>query len=287
MTRPAIHLPQPSRWPLLAALLTTGAIVSALAGKYLPYSIDWETVFRPAALALSSGDSPYQVDEFFAAPWGLLALIPLAHLAHDFGRGAYFLLSAAAYAWVAYRLGAGPLALTAFMLSPPVLHGFLTGNIDWLVLLGLTFPPQIGLLFVMIKPQLGIGIAVFWLVQVWREAGWRGVCRDFWPLALVSLASLAVFGMWPARSLQLVADPKNFNMSLWPWGLPLGLTLLAASIFRKERRYAIACSPFLSPHVVFHSYAAVLAGILPSRRGTILACVSLWTWVAVRYLTTR
>ena len=261
------------------------AALSILAGKFLPYSIDWETVFRPAALAISSGRSPYQVDEFYAAPWGLLALIPVAHLAHNFGRGVYFVLSAAAYALVAYRLGARLLTLVAFLLSPPVLHGYMTGNIDWLVLSGLTFPPQIGLLFVMIKPQIGAGIALYWLVEAWRSGGIRRVFHDFWPLTVLSLSSLAIFGLWPLRSMQLVAVPKNFNMSLWPWSLPLGVLLLAAAMYKRERRFAISASPFLSPHVIFHSYAAVLAGILPSQRFTILAVIGLWVWVAVRFLT--
>lgn len=272
--------------PTAAVILAVGTALSILAGTYLPYSIDWETVFRPAALAIGAGRSPYQVDEFFAAPWGLLALIPVALLEHNFGRGVYFLLAASAYAWLAFRLGTRPLGVAAFLMSPPVLHGFLTGNIDWLVLLGLTFPARVGLLFVMIKPQLGIGIAVFWLVEAWRRARWRGVWHDFWPLTMMSLASFAIFGMWPLRALQLVADPKNFNMSLWPWGLPLGLLLLASGIYRRQRRFAIASSPFLSPHVVFHSYAAVLAGILPSTRYTILAGLVLWLWVVVRFFTT-
>jgi hypothetical protein len=77
--------------PAIAALLVAGTVLSIVAGKFLPYSIDWETVFRPAALAISSGRSPYQVDEFFAAPWGLLALIPVAHLAQF--RPVYILLT--------------------------------------------------------------------------------------------------------------------------------------------------------------------------------------------------
>lgn len=285
MNKPAAHPALLTQITAISALILAGAALSILAGKYLPYSIDWETVFRPAALALSSGHSPYQVDEFFAAPWGLLALIPVAHLAHNFGRGVYFLLSAAAYAWVAYRLGARPVTLVAFLVSPPVLHGFLTGNIDWLVLTGLTFPPQIGLLLVMIKPQIGAGIAIYWLVEAWRSGGFRRVIQDFWPLTLLSLSSLLIFGFWPLRSMQLVEVPKNFNMSLWPWSLPLGLLLLAAGIYQRERRFAISASPFLSPHVVFHSYAVVLAGILPSTRYTILAVLGLWIWVAVRFFT--
>jgi len=285
LNKPAAHPSLILQLPAIAALLAAGTVLSIVAGKYLPYSIDWETVFRPAALAISSGHSPYQVDEFFAAPWGLLALIPVAHLAHDFGRGVYFVLTAAAYAWVAYRLGARSIALVAFLVSPPVLHGYLTGNIDWLVLLGLAFPPQVGLLFVMIKPQIGAGIAIFWLVEAWRSGGIRRVIHDFWPLTLLSLFSLAIFGLWPLRSMQLVEVPKNFNMSLWPWGLPLGLLLLAAGIYKRERRFAISASRFLSPHVVFHSYVVVLAGILPSTRFTILAVLGLWIWVAVRFFT--
>lgn len=60
---------------LLGALLIA---VLVLASIYLPVGVDWRDTFRPAALMLLAGKSPFAVDIFFAAPWNLLPLIPFA-----------------------------------------------------------------------------------------------------------------------------------------------------------------------------------------------------------------
>src|SRR5690606_38971700 len=77
-------------------------------------------------------------------------------------------------------------------------------NIDWLPLVGFVLPPQIGLFFILIKPQMGLAVALFWLVEAWREGGLREVIRVFGPVGAALALSLALYGLWPLRSSQEV-----------------------------------------------------------------------------------
>jgi hypothetical protein len=265
---------------LAAGLLTL--ILGFVVGALLPPGIDWRHAFRPAALALASGQSPYTVEPFYAAPWSLLPLVPLALLPEAAGRGLLFILSLMTLMLVAHRMGANPITLVAFLLSPPVIHGLLNANIDGLAMLGFILPPQIGLLFVLIKPQVGIGLAVFWAVQAWQKGGLRCLLETFAPVALVTAASIVLFGPWPLRFQELPLRSQAFNASLWPSTLPIGLALLAASIRRKQSRFAIAASPCFSPHVMFHSYAGALSTLLPATFEFCAAVIGLWGLTFIR-----
>ncbi len=147
-------------------------ILVSLLGNALPPAVDWETAFKPAVWKLLQGQSPYRIEGYFNAPWTLLPLIPLVLLPESIGRAAHAVITLAAFAYTAYKLGAKPLAMVILLLSPPVMHGLLNGNIDWLAVLGFVLPPQIGLFFITTKPQIGIAVGLYWLVDIWLQQGW-------------------------------------------------------------------------------------------------------------------
>ena len=111
----------------------------------LQIGMDWELTYRPAALAMARGESPYSVSIFYAAPWSLIPLIPLALLPPDLGNIGVFLLGLSAFAYVAYKLGAGPGSMSIFLLSASVVGCLIYGNIEWMPLLGFVLPAPRGL----------------------------------------------------------------------------------------------------------------------------------------------
>ncbi len=262
----------------LALLGLTMIIVLALLSVYLPEGVDWRETYRPALLALLSGRTPYGVgvSPFFAAPWGLVPLMPLACLPVRAGEVALFVVGLVAYAEAAQRLGAKPMTLVMFLLSPPVVQGLLHGNIAWMPLLGFVLPPQIGLFFVAVKPQMGVGAMIFWLVEALRKGGLREVVRVFWPISLAFLASLALFGLWPLGFQSVLPLARIYNVSFWPFLLPVGLALMVAAIRQRKIRFAMAASPCLSPYVLIHGWAGPLAAILQQPVETCAAVVGLW-----------
>src|SRR5689334_13486496 len=204
-------------------------------------ALDWIENYRPAALAVWQGASPYAIHHFFAAPWTLIPIIPLALLPYAMGRWCLFVVGLCTFAYLAYRLGARPLTLAFFLLSYPVLADLSNGNIEWLAMLGFVLPPQIGLIFVLIKPQIGIGIAIYWLIEAYQQGGTLQAVRISLPLIIVTLLSFLIFGFWPLHFLDTLAMARKietnnsiyYNASLWPFGLMIGLGLLGISLIKK------------------------------------------------------
>lgn len=253
--------------------------------------LDWLYTYAPAALAVWHGESPYSISIFFAAPWASLPLIPIALLPYALGRWCLLFIGLSAFAFTAYRLGAKPFTLCLFLLSFPVLSDIVNGNIEWMPMLGFVLPPQIGLIFVMIKPQVGIGFAIYTFVEAWRAGGIRQVARIFSPLIAVFLVSFALYGFWPLHLLgtlkmaqQYSATGLHYNLSLWPFGLLLGLPLIVKSILDKNQRLSIASGPFLSPYALLATYATALLFLIDKPLFFFFAWLITWLPVVFKLL---
>lgn len=237
--------------------------------------IDWHETFYPAAHNILLGKNPYDISTFRNAPWTLLFLLPFAALPETDGGIFYFIATLAAYAWVAYRLKARPLALIAFMFSPPVIYGLRMLNVDVLVLIGFILPAPIGLFLVLIKPQMGIAMVFYWLAEAWRKGRVRSIVYTFAPVTLSSMASFLIFGNWVAgRQSDLLGS--TWNASLWPWALPVGLVLTGLAMRDRRPDFGMAASPFLSPYLAYHSWASVLAGLLQYDFQLFIAVIGMW-----------
>jgi len=237
------------------------ALISVMS-SFLPYAIDWSAVLRPAVFEILHGRSPYNAEGFFNPPWTAILLIPFAILPDNLGRAFMALSSLVAYSVVAYRLGANKTSIIFLLLSPPVLHVIINGNIDWLAALGFILPPQWGLFFVTIKPQIGIAVIPFWLIEAWRKGGLKLVVKIFSPVTAMLALSFALFGFWPLKTSHTLN--LQWNASLWPVSIPVGLALFVAAIRKRKIEYSMAASPCLSPYVALHSWVGTLLAIAPS-----------------------
>ena len=255
--------------------------LSFVLAPFVPPAIDWTTAFRPAVLNLLSGRSPYDSPLIVHAPWGLLMLTPFALLPETVGRVMLIFVGIASYAVVAHQLGAKPISVVFLLISPLVLHVLLNGNLDWLAVLGFVLPPQIGLFFISIKPQVGLAVAPFWLIETWRHGGWKQVFKTFAPFTVVLFISFALFGFWPFKAASY--SDLWWNASLWPMSIPVGLALFVTALRKRKLEYAMAASPCLSPYVLFYSWGGALLASISSVPETIAAVIGLWILVAIRY----
>jgi hypothetical protein len=139
---------------------------------------------------------------------------------------------------------------------------------------------QIGLFFVLMKPQVGIGIAIYWLVEAWRSGKWREVVRIFAPVGLDSGLSLIVFGFWTLR----ITEPISLavNTSLWPQSISIGIVLILGAIRSQRPGLAMTSSPYLSPYLAMHSWSIPVLGLLPDNFLCIGAVIGLWAWILVK-----
>jgi len=262
----------------VGAAVVAAALTLALA-TLLPRNtgVDWYQAFRPAAVELLNGRTPYNL-LYLNPPWALIPVIPLALLPPDIGRAGFVVMGLAVFTWFGYKMQARPLA--AFILSPPVLHSLVNANNDWMTLIGFVLPPQIGLFFVVIKPQIGAAVALYWLVEAWRKGGWREVVRVFWPVSAALALSFIIFGWWFAKfggETQLW-----WNASLFPASIPVGLALVAASLRQRNIRFAMAASPCLSPYVLLHAWSGAFAALIDTPIEFYAAWAGLWILVGIR-----
>ncbi len=272
--RPAFQVTPRSLGVALLLGVAFGGVVLAIARYLYPGGIDWAQTYREATLAFLVHGSPYLVDIFHSPPWTVFPLIPLAVLPTRIGFGVNFLVGAIVVGYAAYRLGGKPVTIAAVLLSYPILFSLVYGNVDWLVYLGVVLPPRWGLFLLLTKPQTGMGLVFYWLVERYRQGGVREVVRHFAPVTLAFVASLLLFGPWLLSGFAEVG--KAFNASLWPQSVPIGLVLLISALRTRRPGLALAASPFLSPYATPSSWGAAILGLSPFQAETLVAVVAVW-----------
>jgi hypothetical protein len=217
----------------------------------------------------------------------VVPLIPFALLPYEVSRVCIFLLGLLAFAYTAHKLGATPVGMVIFLLSASVVGCLLNGNIEWMPLLGFILPPSVGLIFVVIKPQVGIGIAIYWFVHIFRTKGFLAVLKTFAPVTILTLLSFWMYGFWISgfqRTLeQSTVSIFQYNTSIWPQGIFVGIWLLYKAIQKNESKMAMAASPFLSPYALQYTWVSVLAGLAQSTPELLAVSVALWIPVALRF----
>jgi hypothetical protein len=223
--------------------------------------VDWKGAFQKASLELLSGRSPYNIGCYFNPPWALLPLLPIALLSPALGSAVMYVLNFFLYLFVVWKLKINVWLIIPFIFFSGMLINSSNGNIDGFVALGFILPPQIGLFFISSKPQIGMAVAIFWLIESWRDGGVQKTLKVFLPIVIALVVSFLVFGFWISNGLN-GTDGNPWNTSIWPRGIPVGVILLAVSIWKREIKFAIAASPFFAPYLTIHSWAFVWLGLL-------------------------
>lgn len=269
----ANHHPIPQRQIfLIAALVAASLAAVALMYVLLPTGTDWFQI-RWSILEMLQGRSPY-TNAVFNPPWVFVLLIPLAVLPFKLSVSLLSFISIAALGLVAFKLGKSPLALILVMITPAAIRQVVDPNLEWMVALSFILPPQIGVFFALAKPQLGLPVVIFWLVEAFRRGGWREVVRVFAPVTLVTLITFAWMGFWPLKVTEL--SSTMHNVSMWPTSIPFGLALLVFALRKRSQNLAILSAPFLAPYYGFYSLHIPMLGLLSSRWELIAACIGMW-----------
>lgn len=263
------------RWVFIFLGVAVLVLMVWAVATFVPEQIDWVRTYRPATRELLAFRSPYNIKTYYNPPWMLIPMIPMALLPDRIGNGVLFVVSLCVIIYSAIRFGAKPVSLIAFLLSFPVIFLLLFGQIDWMVLWGFTLPPQIGLLFILSKPQIGIPYAVFIFVESWRSGGMKQVVKVFLPTLILLIISFFIFGVWFSK-MQPPDLNAIHNLSLWPTGLPIGLALLIFGLRQRKSRLSIIAGPFFSPYVCVHSWSIPLLSILPLQWETAAAVIGSW-----------
>lgn len=236
---------------------------------------DWAAVLRPSTHALLAGQNPYNEARFLSPPWAFLVLIPPALLPPTQGSALFAVIGVAGYLAAVYRLKIQRLALVFLVATPGFLAALFNPNFDWAVALGYTLPPQIGLFFVLTKPQISAPLVIFWLIESWRSGGFRKVIWVFSPVAIAYGLSFIFFGPWLLHMGGAVSSLSN-TANVWPWGLLAGSVLLSVGLRQRKANIALMAGPFFSPYLPPYSWLPAIIGLLPNTPETIVACLAYW-----------
>jgi hypothetical protein len=266
---------------LVAALLVALFLLIAFLTAGLP-TADFYANIYPAARNALSGHSPYD-GIYISAPWGIVPMIPFALLPPLPAHGLYFATCLYILVYIAWRLRASPLTIVALILSPTAIGALLVGNLDAVVISGMLFPPILGLLILMIKPQIGTGVALYYVIDFVRKKRWLEGLKAFSPVAAAYSLALIFFPIWYIRAIN---NPANiWNRSLFPYAIPLGLFLLWLAVRHRNPYFALASTAFLAPYLTFYTYIIVQIGLLHEdvekyvRRDVLHMFLTVFLWV--------
>lgn len=233
---------------------------------------DWN-VYAQAVLVFLSGGNPYAVTGFYNPVWALPFFIPFVMLGAPAGQIAYSAVAYMSFALVAMRLKASIPSLLFFVFSLPVFWSAVNCvNLDWLVLFSLFTPAPVALILAMTKPQIGICIAVYILYRAFRE---KRLIRTAAPLAILTAITVAIYGL-PNVS---VLSGAWWNISLFPYSIPVGIALLVIAILRRDKVLTVPASLALAPYFGLTTIAALIVPLLRDRRLMISLFVVTWAWL--------
>lgn len=271
---------------VLCVLVAVG-ICYVFAIRFGPPS-DW-VVYRLAAEALLRGETPYVIDheyQFYNPPWALLPLIPLVLLPFPLDAMGSLLLTMVGVLGICYYTRMSSKVAIVWLLTPPVITCILTGQIDWMVLYGFFCPPVLAFFLLMIKPQVGLGMAVYLFVRLWQQRNLSYAMRKAAPaLAWLGLSFIA-YGPWPLNALAMAGrEAAQWPTTLWPQAVPVGLGLLYWALRKRKAKAAMAAGPCLSSHVIPSSWMGALLAL--NDEPVVLLIVSVSMWVVLILYTLR
>ncbi len=142
----------------------------AIAVAMPPGGVDFKLFFYPAGQMAVNGQSPYLVEGFYNPIWTVLPFMALSFLPLELAWRVWIAISILGYSLVLYRLNFSANGIILLIFSPFILAATFYGNIDWMVLLGATLPPVIGIWLVIIKPQIGIIVILLWAIRIWKQS---------------------------------------------------------------------------------------------------------------------
>jgi hypothetical protein len=237
---------------------------------------DWIVFAHPALMAFVRGQDPYTVvPGFVTPPWMLAMLSPLALLPPVGGVIVLILIALSGQVALCRKFGKIRLALP-LALSFPMAVLLWMGQVDGIVLWGLTLGGPAGLLLLSAKPQAAGLVGLIWAMRAWREGGWKKTARLVAPTMAVAAVFALLYPNW-LRGMS-AASGWAWTTNGFPWSIPLGVAMLVMAVRRDREDWAALATILLAPYANLQSWVGALA-LLTLSYPTEGAAASLATWL--------
>jgi hypothetical protein len=185
---------------------------------------DWHVNFYPVSKNLLN---PYSIKTFNYPPWAALLFYPLGFFLENTGALINASLNIIVIGLLVIKRKGDLFSLVLTFTSFPFLALLANGNVEWIPALGFILQNGWGLPFIFIKPQSGILAIYSWFLPV------KNKLKFFIPIIIVIIISFIVWGNWINSILESVKymnilnkDQYQYNLSLFPWTIPIGIGLI-------------------------------------------------------------
>src|SRR5271157_2624285 len=237
-----------------STLWTAGIVFAAVtsilyfAHSHMPIMIDWYILSQVS----SAWKNPYQITGFVSPPY-ITAFLAYAWLPLLWSNAINMLISIIVLGIANWKYKGGWIGLLLIFTSFEFLQLLGKNNIDWIPLLGVMLPPQLGIIMLSVQPQTLAGVGLIWL----KEHG----PKIFIPFAILITVSLAIWHGWPIewiKSMQGI-QKSAWNASLFPWSIPLGLFMLYKAWKSNDEILAAMATGCFAPYFGIYSLSPVIA----------------------------
>jgi hypothetical protein len=220
------------------------------------FGVDYVDFFRPAMHA----DDPYAVPGFYNPFW-IFALVMVSEWFGAYRLAIWVTANLCAFVYVCIRLKMPWWAVVPFLALSGAFMSVYLGNVEGLVALGLVLPSPIGIVLLMIKPQIGMAVTAHYVLSAWIYRGWKAAAIILVPALVLFSASFILYGDWFLNSLEVVGRGYN-TINFFPLGLPVGIALIVAGVARRNVGYALMAIPFTAPYMIMHTWAFPFLGVV-------------------------
>jgi hypothetical protein len=132
-------------------------------------------------------------------------------------------------------------------------------------------PPTVGFWFLVLKPQVSFVAGVWWFRKLVNSDGFfKALTAAVPPVAI--LFFFIMLGYYRQPDLAKM----DWNTSLFPWSIPVGLVLVWYALEKNDNLVAFAAAPLLSPYVAIQSWAFVLLPFVRKRWQMAVATALSW-----------
>lgn len=263
------------------------AVITAASGLALWLAqfplADW----RIFLLAAQQPFDPYATQGFYNPPWVMWFVWPLTlpvRISPEISVYLARLLIVVVFAMLVQKRGGKVFIVLLALTSAPVVAMVVSANVDWLLALALLpgVERSLALPLLLIKPQIGLGVALVWLKAQWRSEP-RGLARCLFPTGVVFCASFVVYGGWPLELLRAAElNQASWNIaSFFPWGVLFGFILLWRAVKLEDEVLALLAMPLLTPYMAIYSVSVLYAvwAARASLKANLLAWLLSWACI--------
>jgi hypothetical protein len=252
---------------------------------YQPHSDDFATAFWPVGKYLleNPGGDPYTHESLFRnLPYILPVFVMLAALPYRVALALWLGFNFASLVLFTIRAKFPLVSAVAFVAAPVALINIIYGNFDGFILLATTFNPLIGIPILLLKPHIGIGVILYWLIRPVREREPIVFAERLLVALTVTLMSVAFY---PSLIQKQAAVSSAWNTSLWltptvaALSILIGLCFVAYAVSHLDKGYAIFSSYYLTPYITLFSLSVLM---VPFKKWpVIMVGLSVGSWLGL------